>query len=392
MKQRIRIAVLVLLGIALPVFGWTAAVSAGSVKTGDNAVIEADQTLERTVFMSGDTIEVAGTVDGDVFCAGQSVNITGTVRGDVICAGQTVRVGGTVEGDVRVAGQQVTLSGQVEGNATIAAQTFTLAEEAVVNDLTIGASIANIDGEVERDVYIGATTATVNGLVARDVQAAVERLTLGSDARVGGDVVYPREAELDRAEGAQVVGELNQYRIDNEGQGDDFTAGQIIGGVIFALLLMLVTAMAIAALFPRVLQRVSQHAMDKPGMTFLIGLATVFLTPVLIVGLMITGIGFLLGIILLLAFLLLLLVSGPVAGYYIGRMMLTGKSTNPLLYMLLGAGLLVLAYFIPYLGGLIMLVAGALGSGMVVREIFRRGKNIRYDVSAMNVKPAKAKK
>lgn len=390
MKKYI-IAALVIIGSAAALAVPAAAVSE-SFRSGNKVVVESDKTLERTLFAGGNTVTIAGTVDGDVFCAGRTVNITGTVRGDVICAGETVNVGGNVEGDVRVAGGVVNMRGDIEGNATIAAQELNVGEEAVVTDLSVGATDVTVNGEIERDAYIGAETAVINSFVGRDVTADVNKLELNQEARIAGDLMYPRGAELMRAEGAQVAGQIERYQSAGRDIGFELTIARAIAGIVFVLLMLLTVSMALAAVFPRLFQRLSQHTMDKPGAVVLAGLAAVFVTPIAIFGLMISFIGALLGLLLLVAYLLLLFISGPVAGYTIGRWLISDRSNSPLLYMLLGSVLLVAAYFIPFIGFLVMLAAAVFGSGMVAREIYQRSQHITYDVSTMNTNQAKAKK
>lgn len=392
MKKKIIIAALVLLGAALPVAGLASGVAAQNMKAGMNVTVAADETVEKTLFTSGQTVKVAGTVDGDVFCAGQSVVITGTVLGDVICAGQNVEITGTVEGDVRAAGQTVTLGGEVQGNATIGAQTFTLKEDALVNDIAVGATVATLNGEVQRDAYLGSENATFNGLVGRNANVDAMQVNLEDNARIAGDLSYPEQAELARAEGAEVIGQTEQYESATTTSSSGPNAAQIIGGIIFILLLLLTASMGLVALMPRLFQAVSQHVVDKPGKTVLIGLAAVFGIPILAIALMISLIGVLLGVMLLVAYALMLFLSGPVAGYFVGRLLLSDRSTNPLLYMLIGSVLLITAYLIPFLGGLIMFAAAVLGSGMIVRELFIRGKDISYDVAPKKPKAASAKK
>lgn len=380
MKKKLFAVIAALALLALPVIGLASTAHAEGVKTGGSVVIEDDETIDRTLFVSGNTVDIAGTVDGDVFCAGQSVTITGTVRGDVICAGQNVRIAGTVEGDVRLAGQVVTLSGDVDGNATIVAQTFVTDESSVVRDLSVAASVVTLNGEVERDAYIGADTATVNGLVGRDVQASVESLTLGSNARINGDVAYTSDSEADRREGAQIAGQLTQ--LEPPSDDDGLNAGQVLGGIMFALLILLVVSMALAALFPRALQQVTNNGVQHPGRTILTGLATVLLTPLLILVLTVSIIGSLLGLLLFLVFMLVLFLSGPMFGYYVGRMLLYKTTGNPLLYMLLGSSIVGLLYFVPYVGGLVLLVAASMGSGMIVSELISRRVRPVYAVEA----------
>lgn len=373
----------VLAVLVLPLMGFAGVAHAGNFRNGENVVVEQGEVVNGTLFASGNNLEIAGTVDGDIFCAGQTILVTGTVRGDVICAGQTVRIEGNVEGDVRLAGQNVTIAGIVDGNATVAAELFTLAGNGQVRDAAIAASVVTLNGEIGRDADLGAEQVNVNGSVGRNINADVEKLALGSGASVGGGVNYTSDNELSRATGAVVVGEINQEQPpDNEGP----SVGQVLGVVFIIFLMLMTVSMAMAALFPRVLQRISDNAVESIGMTALIGLVVFILAPAVILILIGSIFGSLLGILLLLAYLLVLSASGPVFGYYIGRLLLRDRTANPLLYMALGSGLVTALYFVPFVGQVLLLVAGVFGTGMIVREVARRAANPSYDLSE---KPAK---
>jgi cytoskeletal protein CcmA (bactofilin family) len=134
-----RLYKLLLLSVLLCTFlGIGAAqVHAQSFQKGSNVTVDANRTLDSTLFATGKTIDIAGTVNGDVFCAGQNITISGTVNGDVLCAGQSIHISGNVKGDVRVAGQNITLDGTVGSNMTVLAQTLSSAQKSTIaGDLT----------------------------------------------------------------------------------------------------------------------------------------------------------------------------------------------------------------------------------------------------------------
>lgn len=361
---------------------WGQTALAQSFQTGDNINTGQNQQINQTLFLAGRNIDVNSEVFGDVFCAGMNITVSGTVHGDVICAGQTVNVSGTVDGDVRLAGQTVTLSANVSGNATVGGQSFTLTSQGKVGgDLSSGSSDANINGAVGRDLAVGGQNVVLASSVGGNVQASTTNLDLTSTANVAGNIQYTSANELSQASGAVVKGEITRTepkQTSTPKRGAVF--GFAIGWFVYWFLAMLFAAMALALLFPRALQHITDQAMPQPWKALLVGAVAGLLAPALIVLLAITVIGIPLAILAALLWLVALLLSGPVFGYYLGRLILR-DSRQPLLIMLAGASLLIVWYFLPILGFLGLIAAVWFGTGMILLEAFRRTPKPVYDLS-----------
>jgi hypothetical protein len=75
----------------------------GKLRSGDQVVVPAGETIEGDLYASGGLVRVEGRVEGDLLAAaGQQV--AGQVTGDVMAAGGSIDVSGRVGGDVRAAG------------------------------------------------------------------------------------------------------------------------------------------------------------------------------------------------------------------------------------------------------------------------------------------------
>ena len=141
----------------------------------------------------------------------------------------------------------------------------------------------------------------------------------------------------------------------------------IIAGVFFLLYLF------IAAVFPRPVQVCVDGLTQRPATTFLMGLLTKILVPVVILILAVTGIG-LIVVPFLMAALFFGAVVGKVAilewlGLQIGRRFGSGFQ-KPLVAFLIGTILLTLLYMVPILGLLTYTIFGVWGLGCAVTAAF----------------------
>lgn len=387
---------LLLIGIlaAVPILTGVSVAQAHSFHSGDNVTISRNETVDHTIFAAGRTIDIAGKVNGDVFCAGQNITLSGTITGDVICAGQNVRIAGQVNGDVRVAGQNVTVGGTITRNLSAAGQTVSLEAGAKVSgDVSIGGQDATLNGAVGRDLAIGSTTATLNSIIGRDVQSAGQNLTLGSDAKVAGNITYTSKNTLDRGEGSQVAGKITRNEPKQREQGNRI--GSIIRMSVWAALYMLIALMLAAVVLvlvmPRVFHSATDVAVKRPGKTLLVGFIASLVMPIVIALLMFSIIGIPLGILVLVGWLFASLLASTFSAYYVGRLLLS-DATNAVGIMALGTLVLLLLYFVPILGAIVWIFALWFGLGTILLQANRLPKP-RYNIAAIEASPVtKAKK
>jgi cytoskeletal protein CcmA (bactofilin family) len=371
--------------LAVPLFV-ASAVQASNFRSGTSPTVARGEVVDSTVFIAGQNVDVAGEINGDLFCAGSSVTVTGTVHGDVICAGQVVNIRGTVDGDVRVAGQAVTLEAKVAGNVSAAGQTVTLGADATARDVQAAGESITLNGSVLRDADVAGSTVAINGSVGRHAIAAGDRVSLGSGAKIAGDLTYRSHNNLDKASGAAVTGKT-RHDIPREEERTEKTgfAAMWAGNWFFALGGFVLT-MALVALFPRLFHTVSDQGVQRPVVSAAAGLGAFVAGIVLAIIFALTFIGLPLTFLTVLLWIVLLMLSMPIFSVYLGRMLLAKSTNNVLYYALLGAGIVFVLQFIPILGGLILLVASWMGAGMLVLEVGRHWQQPVY-----TLKPSRKK-
>jgi cytoskeletal protein CcmA (bactofilin family) len=348
--------------------------SAHEFKSGTNVTTSPDQKINHTLFASGRTVNISSEVFGDVFAAGQTVTVTGTVHGDVFAAGQTVSVSGKVDGDVRLAGQTVTLSAPVSGSATAAGQSFALdSRSSVGRDLTAAATDISIDGMVSRDAALAGDTGVISGTIGRNVQAGSNHLRLASTAKVSGNVDVTSHEDVKKDSGATVGGKITRTEPEEHKQAaaKRHSAAWVFAWFVYWLLAMLVISLVLALVVPHALESVTDEAFPRPWIALLTGFLGGIVVPVVLLVLTATLIGLPLAFLLGLIWLVILILSVPLSAYYIGRLVFHGPR-HALLTMLVGAGILIVLYFIPVLCFLFMLAAAWLGSGMLLLDLYRR--------------------
>lgn len=354
------------------------AVAHASVRyiSGMDATVAHGETLDKSLYASGRNIDIAGTVNGDVYCAGQTVDISGTVNGDVLCLAQTIHISGTVNGSVRAAAQSLSVSGTVTHTATVAGQTVGIESGGKVgSDITVAAQDFTLDGTAGRDLLAAGQNTTIEGTVGRDVQSATASLSLGSASVVGGSITYTSEQALSRADGAKVSGRI----IHNQPPRHERPAGLalLFAGFLFKLYLaaaFLLLSLVLVLIFPRLFERATDVTLERPLLTLVTGFVASIVVPILIFLLLASVIAIPLAILILFAWLVVEILAIPVAGYFLGRLLLTGRTQNVVLYMLLGVVILLILFLIPLLGFFVLLLSLWFGAGTILLQVRRLPK------------------
>jgi cytoskeletal protein CcmA (bactofilin family) len=353
-------------------------------RSSDAVIVSADQTVDDDVFAAGRLVRIDGTVRGDVYAFAQVVTVTagGTIEGDLIAAAQQVIVDGQVRGNVRAAGATVQVNGGVGRNVTGAAQLLQLGTAGRVGGSWISAGETTaLAGDVGGAFTAAGEDVILQGRIGRGAEAALRSLTLGPNARIGGDLTYYADHELNIP--AQAVGGQVQFRQTDRAEaarerrgwppqplralGNVFGLAWLVGSAIVGL--------ALLRLFPRFVARFLEVLEARPlpslGLGVLAMLAT--LPAAVLVALTLIGIP-----------LAALLVAGYVGGIFFGWLLLAvglgtillgllrrGRPGHHGWAFLLGLLVLYVATRIPVAGGLIGFAGAALGLGALLITLYR---------------------
>lgn len=327
----------------------------------------------------GQTVTVAGTVKGDVYCAGKNVIVSGTVEGDVICAGQTLKVSGSVKGDIRAAGQVVTIDGNVDKNVTVFGETVDITKSAKIGgDLNGAAESITFDGNVKRDVAFRGTSVVVSGLVGRNMDMNVDNFSINDGAAINGNVNYTSENKASVAENT-VKGDLHYTKQETDDRSSQSMAAAWTSALYMVLALALV-ALVLVLIAPQLFHAVAKVGLTRLGMTIMVGVFLLLAAPLVVTLTAMTVIGIPLAILLGLTWILVLLVSGPVFAYYLGRLLLSKYSDNAVASMMMGIAVLAILLLIPIVNVITAVVTAIVGSGMVGLYTVSHQKKPRYTV------------
>ncbi len=338
----IALASVVMLLVAAPVLA--AEFLAPESKTDAN-ISTLQQEVHKNLYIAGGSVTVNSNTQGDLVAAGGVVTVNGNVEKDLLLGGGHVNLNAAVGENARIGGGNVSINGAVGGDLVVGGGNVTVAQKATVGgDLVVGGGNVSIDSNVAGNVKIGGGSVTINGKVSGNVDVvASENLTFGPASEVTGKITFKGPKEAVVKPGAK-VGTIN-YTVAKKGMGHKGGfIGILIVSNVFKLIMLLVAGLALAWLVPHKVAAVSHEAIARPLPNFGIGILGLILFPILGVILMVTVVGLYLGMITLLAFGLLVVVSSVLVAFYTGQLVWSWYRKDAVVnqWRSLGTGVLVL--------------------------------------------------
>jgi hypothetical protein len=254
-----------------------------SVITAEFFVVDEDNPIAEDVYVASTSARIDGLVDGDLTIVTGALTIRGTVTGSVnALTSGAVRIeqGGTIEGSLRSLSPAVVIDGEVMGDVLVTAASLSIGDGGSVGrDAVFFGGTLRIPGALGRDLRGRMVTASIDGSVGNDVDIAVERLAIGPQAIVGGDVLYRSANPASIADAADITGQVVALPAQS-----NFFYGLILTLASVVTFLGFIVIGLFALWLFRATGEASVEAIERnPLKTLLVGIAVVIGTPVALV-------------------------------------------------------------------------------------------------------------
>lgn len=384
-----------LLSLFLASFILSGTVQAVEYSANQNVYLAEDEFIDGDYFAAGEMVQIDGTINGDLYAAGNQVIINGQVNGDILAAGGQVTISGNVTQDVRVAGGHIQVDGTIQRNMTAAGGFINILEQAqLLGNLVLAAGNVNINAPVAGDITAGVGSLVISDTVSGSVNATVGTLNLIDQAQIYGDLKYTSENEYSQSPGASVSGSVtrldpkhitpvDQTQIEQTAQKIQDSASTITS---FFRLVSLFTQIVIGLLLVNLVPNYSLRAVDfiekEWFKTFLVGLVTLIVAPVIAGLLLITVIGVPLGIITFICYFLMLYFAQIFFAYWLGSRLLSGlnRKGNKTITYLIGICTFYVLASITFVGVIVNILAILFGTGALVlakQKTYKSGRKLK---------------
>lgn len=325
-----------------------------------------------------DSVVITEAVDDDLYAMGGEVRIDGDIEGDAMLAAGRIDFSGGIGDDLRAVGGNVAVTGFVTDQATIAAGTVSIGPESAIGGRAfIAGGDVEIAGQIGENLRLAAGQAVISGRVAGNVEVAAREIRIDSGAVIGGDLVWRSGQEPLIAEDAQIFGEIRRAGV---GQAPDLSGAapeKFAGGWVLGITLVS-AALVLLWFAPDLIARSAAAFSAAPVRTLLLGAASFVLTPVLGFILVVSLVGWILGLVVITGYAFGLMLSGLVGLLIVVQLVRSrfgiGEAAwkGLLLVVLIVAGLIV-AQQVPTVGGLLAFLVMLVGFGSLTAIVTGRG-------------------
>jgi len=311
------------------------------------------KTSSGNLFGGGHKLKINQDIQGDLVLAGSRLEINGNVVHDFIGAGEELTVNGNVSGNIIAVGGSIQVNGNVDKDVVAFGGAITLSRNSVVNG----------------DILLGGGNITLNGIVNGDGKVSADTLQIGDNFKLKGNLEleatnYPSNLKDNVRRNLNVTA-----RNETEKQHPTTFGGFSVFWFVIKLLASLVIGFVLIYLFPQFVSRLTEIIRDSALKAGLLGFLTLIFLPMLAIILLITMLGWSLSVLIILLMVLGLLIATVPVKLIIGEIIynkILKKEAGKMVYFLIGAVIFAIIYEIPFLGGLINLIALFIGLGVIV--------------------------
>ncbi|MES2966155.1 MAG: polymer-forming cytoskeletal protein [Patescibacteria group bacterium] len=341
------------------------------VRSGETVTLAENQSIEGSFYVVGGTVALAGKVTGDTMVIGGNVTIGGEVTEDLAVLAGTVNIQSPVKEDVRIIAGQVTITENIDGNLVVVGGKVNISSKATIKgDVLFYGGELIVEGAIDGKLLGSSESVRVDGPVKGGIDVSVHTLTLGEQANVTGDIAYTSDREVVRAPGATISGALVKNDVTVEADNN-----QALRSLAIAFLVSLFATLSFYLMFRRHIETFARTVRTGVFVKTAIGFVCVFMAPLLITILLVSILGFLVGLIVLCAFALILTLALPLlavtAGSHIAQLY-SKKPTISIPDLILGAVAISLCLVIPLLGYAVFAWLYMLTVGTLIQSFYTR--------------------
>lgn len=346
---------------------------AAEIRTGEQVSIETAEPLINP-YIFGGNVRINTPISNELTTAGGDVFIDSDIEGSALIAGGNISLRGAVGNNARIAGGNVTIDSPITNDLVVAGGSITVTPEASVGgDLLFAGGSLRVEAPVDGTVRVAGGNVVINSTVNGDVTGELEKLELGPQAVIRGNLSYKSPERAQIAQGAAVQGRTD-YKQSEPRHDDNQDAGAFVtGAALYKLLADIIITVLFIYFFRRALTMVLARMKETPLRSGAIGFGFFFLLPLAALFLLILV---WLGVASFIFYTLMYIIALFVVNAFIGWMIMSWwKESKKEKYILdwragiIGPIVVFLLLLIPILGWLAIAVVFLIGLGALIEAL-----------------------
>lgn len=347
-------------------------------QAGESVLIRGE--VGEDLYVAGGRVDVLAEVDGDVLATGGDINIDSVIAGDLLVVGGEVMLHGRVEDDARLVGGDIMINATVDDDAVAAGGNVLLAPGAYIKgDAMLAGGVVDLAGRVKGNASMAGGELKISGQIDGNADLAGESIEIGPSAVIRGNLTYRSPQPAFIHELARIEGQVVHIETPTPDPQEVFMG--MVAAALFLWISLALTGVVLYLALPGATLASARNIGAETWKSLGLGLAVLAVTPLLVFLLMVSGVGWMLAMVLMLGYFLLLLLGFLIGVLSLGdaflRKIRAGREPSRLANSLLFIILLLLVTavgMIPLLGWLLVLLLLLLGVGGSILHLHRSGR------------------
>lgn len=362
-----------------------------------NRTVTIDKPVYEDLYIAGGNVIVNAPVHGDLVAAGGTVQINDTVTNDILMAGGNVIFNGYAGDDIRCAGGDIKLLKNVSGDVVVTGGSVSIAAGSSIGNLMASGGEVVIDGNVTGFIKSMTGRLVLNGIAMKDIDcrggtiiingevqgtaiiAATDEIIIGANAAFDNKVRYWSPGKTDFGSSVN-----NGTAVYDSSLRVNYDRWYYLGfasvlGLLWYIAMVFLVIAVVQYLFSATMKKAGTIAYDSALKSLGFGILFWIGVPVAAAILLISMIGFPLGLILIMGYVMLLLLASAIAAVVIANWLNTRSLANWSYWRMVLAALgifvvLKILLATPFLGWLLLLVIVCISFGAILLSINWRKK------------------
>ncbi len=347
---------------------------------GQNVNVNKNETV-KNLYTAGNVISIDGEIQSDLYTAGNVITVESNVENNFSGVGGTIIIKGDVGNNVHIAGGTVIVQGEIMEDLFVVGGNVLIGKSAKVEgDLVVAGGMVDIEGPIKGSVFIGGGDVNINNKIGGQVKITADILKIGEFAEIEKNIKYTSSKKAEIHRDAKISGTINF----NQKAIKTIDKSSVVSGffAILATFLLLkiatgiVVGLALVYFFKNIIKSIVKKGLNNVGANVGMGIAVLFLTPVVGVILIISIVGVYLAGLISILYVLLIMLSSAIANIVFGSLLLKVLKKKEEYSVgwqevIFGVIVLKIVWFIPFVGWLLYAVFMLISMGAISSLIYK---------------------
>lgn len=347
--------------------------------------IKANEIVAQNIYTFANEIIVDGSINGDLMAIAEKITINGKIEGDLIALAQEININGSIDGNVRIAGENFQLSSSIYRNLNVLAGNISLKESSrIFWDASLAGNNISARGKIDGSLKALAKNITISGEIGEnaDIRLRTDKKAVNSlnfsGAIINGNLNYRSNNLAEISSSSKITGEIRPQLIPMT--KNNYVPKISWGGLIYKIISALIFGFLIIVFGRKHLDGLFKIIKTESKKLIMPALVMFFGSPLAAIIIFVSIIGIPLSLTIIALWLILQYLAKILIMIFGGQLLIKffrkEKSFHIAWALVVGVIISYLLFSLPFIGGLLSLLASLAGLGALYLYVTNKSRSI----------------